>query len=88
MKLNVSNPAAVAWFIERVSSLQAQLDVEYLVLEGGERDPFEEHGLNPPKDLAREKYIQLLAEVATRIGNSAIVTAGARWGSAAKQLPC
>ncbi|KAJ8340048.1 hypothetical protein SKAU_G00346810 [Synaphobranchus kaupii] len=76
VKLNVSNPAAVAWFIERVSSLCTQLNVEYLVLEGGERNPFEEHGLRPPKALARDKYIQLLAGVATRIRNSAIVTAG------------
>ncbi|XP_061100399.1 SITS-binding protein-like isoform X2 [Conger conger] len=78
VKLNVSNPAAVAWFIERVSSLRALLGVEYLVLEGGERNPFQEHGLCPPKALARDEYIQLLAEVATRISNSVIVTAGTR----------
>ncbi|XP_035273329.1 SITS-binding protein [Anguilla anguilla] len=78
VKLNVSNPAAVSWFTEWVTSLRSQLSVEYLVLEGGERNPFEEHGLRPPEALARDKYIQLLAEMATRIGNSAIVTAGTR----------
>ncbi|KAI1889860.1 hypothetical protein AGOR_G00167270 [Albula goreensis] len=78
VKLNVSNPAAVTWFMDWVGGLQSWLDVEYVVLEGGERNPFDEHALRPPKALAGDKYIQLLAGMATRIGDSVIMTAGTR----------
>ncbi|KAG7468379.1 hypothetical protein MATL_G00142290 [Megalops atlanticus] len=80
VKLNITNPAAVSWFMDRVGSLQAHLGMEYVVLEGGERNPFEALALRPPRALAGDEYIGLFAGMATRLGNSAIVTSGTRSG--------
>lgn len=78
VKLNITNPGAVSWFLDRVGSLQAHLGMEYVLLEGGEGNLFEEQALRPPQDLSGDKYISLLADLATRIGDSTIVTAGTR----------
>lgn len=78
VKLNITNPGAVSWFLDRVGSLQAHLGMEYVMLEGGEGNLFEEQALRPPQTLAGDKYISLLADLATRIGDSTIVTAGTR----------
>ncbi|XP_073327433.1 SITS-binding protein [Pagrus major] len=78
VKLNISNPGAVSWFLDRVGSLQAHLGMEYVMLEGGEGNLFEEQGLRSPHALNGDKYISMLADLATRIGDSTIVTAGTR----------
>lgn len=78
VKLNVTNPGAVSWFLDRVGSLQTHLGMEYVMLEGGEGNLFEEQALRPPQALTGDKYISLLADLATRIGDSTIVTAGTR----------
>lgn len=78
MKLNVTNAGAVSWFLDRVGSLQAHLGMEYIMLEGGEGNLFEEQALQPPQALGGDRYISLLADLATRIGDSTIVTAGTR----------
>ncbi|XP_028264485.1 SITS-binding protein isoform X3 [Parambassis ranga] len=78
VKLNITNPGAVSWFLDRVGSLQAHLGMEYVILEGGEGNLFEEQALRPPHALGGDKYISLLADLATRIGDSTIVTAGTR----------
>ncbi|XP_070687475.1 SITS-binding protein [Pempheris klunzingeri] len=78
VKLNITNPGAVSWFLERVGSLQAHLGMEYVMLEGGEGNVFEEQALRAPQALGGDKYISLLADMATRIGDSTIVTAGTR----------
>ncbi|XP_041854016.1 SITS-binding protein [Melanotaenia boesemani] len=79
VKLNLTNPGAVSWFMDRVGSLQAHLGMEYIMLEGGERNLFEEQALRPPQALGGDRYIELLADVATRIGDSTIImTAGTR----------
>ncbi|KAM9855015.1 SITS-binding protein [Aulostomus maculatus] len=78
VKLNVTNPGAVSWFLDRVGSLQAHLGMEYIVLEGGEGNPFEEQALRPPQDLGGDKYISLLADLATRMGDTTIMTAATR----------
>lgn len=78
VKLNITNPGAVSWFLDRVESLQAHLGMEYIVLEGGEGNLFEEQTLRPPEVLSGDRYISLLADVATRMGDSTIVTAGTR----------
>lgn len=78
MKLNITNPGAVSWFLERVESLQAHLGMEYIMLEGGEGNLFEERTLRAPEALGGDRYISLLADVATRMGDSTIVTAGTR----------
>ncbi|KAF7668968.1 hypothetical protein LDENG_00273460 [Lucifuga dentata] len=78
VKLNITNPGAASWFLDRMESLQMHLGMEYIVLEGGEGNLFEEQALQPPQALAGDKYISLLADLATKIGDSTIVTAGTR----------
>ncbi|XP_034032774.1 SITS-binding protein [Thalassophryne amazonica] len=78
VKLNITNPGAVSWFLDRVGSLQAHVGMEYIMLEGGEGNLFEEQALRPPQALDGDKYISLLADLATRIGDSTIMTAGTR----------
>ncbi|XP_016888435.1 SITS-binding protein isoform X2 [Cynoglossus semilaevis] len=78
VKLNITNPGAVSWFLDRVGSLHAHLGMEYIMLEGGEGNLFEEQALRAPQDLSGDKYISLLADMATRIGDSTIMTAGTR----------
>ncbi|XP_029378523.1 SITS-binding protein isoform X3 [Echeneis naucrates] len=78
VKLNITNPGAVSWFLDRVGSLQAHLGMEHIMLEGGERNVFEEQALRPPQTLGGDKYISLLADLAARIGDSTIMTAGTR----------
>uniref|UniRef100_W5LBR6 Si:ch211-236l14.4 n=1 Tax=Astyanax mexicanus TaxID=7994 RepID=W5LBR6_ASTMX len=78
VKLNITNPKAVNWFLERVGSLHSRLGMEYIILEGGEGNPFEEQALRPPPALAGDEYVGLLAGLAERIGDNAIVSAGTR----------
>ncbi|XP_053741623.1 SITS-binding protein isoform X3 [Synchiropus splendidus] len=78
VKLNVTNPGAVSWFLDRVGSLQAHLGMEYVVLEGSEGNVFEEQALRPPEALTGDKYISFLADLAIKMGDSTIVTAGTR----------
>lgn len=78
VKLNITNAGAVSWFLDRVGSLQAHLGMEHIMLEGGEGNLFEERALRPSQSLGGDKYISLLADLATRIGDSTIITAGTR----------
>lgn len=75
VKLNLTNPEAVSWFLDRVGSLQARLGMEFIMLEGGEGNVFEEQALRPPQSLSGDRYISLLADLASRIRNT-MVTAG------------
>lgn len=81
MKLNLTNPGAVSWFLDRLGSLQTHLGMEYVTLEGGEGNLFEEQALRPPPALAGDKYIELLADLAARMGDSTVMTAATRYPS-------
>ncbi|XP_077567103.1 SITS-binding protein [Stigmatopora nigra] len=72
VKLNVSDPGAVAWFLDGVASLRAHLGMEAVALEGGERNLFEQ------TPLAADAYVALLADVASRMGVRAVLSAGTR----------
>ncbi|XP_062857487.1 SITS-binding protein [Trichomycterus rosablanca] len=78
VKLNITNPEATNWFLERVSSLHSRLGMEYIMLEGGEGNPFEEQALRTPSALTGDEYIRLLAHLAENIGHNAIVSTGTR----------
>ncbi|KAF6727857.1 SITS-binding protein [Oryzias melastigma] len=78
VKLNLTNPGAVSWFLDRLGSLQTHLGMEYVTLEGGEGNLFEEQALRPPPALAGDKYIELLADLAARMGDSTVMTAATR----------
>ncbi|KAI4894592.1 hypothetical protein NFI96_018816 [Prochilodus magdalenae] len=78
VKLNITNPEAITWFLEKVGNLHSRLGMEYIILEGGEGNPFEEQALRPPAALTGDEYIGLLAGLAERIGDNVIVSAGAR----------
>ncbi|KAJ8343205.1 hypothetical protein SKAU_G00305340 [Synaphobranchus kaupii] len=75
VKLNLSNPAAVSWLLDRAEGLQSWLDMEYVFLEGGEGAPFEGQA---PNTAAGDQYIRRLAAVAAKMGDSTVVTAGTR----------
>uniref|UniRef100_A0A673MLQ7 SITS-binding protein-like n=1 Tax=Sinocyclocheilus rhinocerous TaxID=307959 RepID=A0A673MLQ7_9TELE len=78
VKLNISNPEATNWFLDKVDSLHSHLGMEYVILEGGEGNPFEEQALRLPLAWVGDEYIRLLADLAERIGDNAIVTSGTR----------
>ncbi|KTF92835.1 hypothetical protein cypCar_00033166 [Cyprinus carpio] len=78
VKLNISNPEATNWLLDKVDSLHSHLGMEYVILEGGEGNPFEEQVLRPPLAWVGDEYIRLLADLAERIGDNTIVTSGTR----------
>ncbi|XP_026058853.1 SITS-binding protein isoform X2 [Carassius auratus] len=78
VKLNISNPKATNWFVDKVDSLHSHLGMEYVILEGGEGNPFEEQALRPPLAWVGDEYIRRLADLAERIGENTIVTSGTR----------
>ncbi|XP_048014693.1 SITS-binding protein isoform X2 [Megalobrama amblycephala] len=78
VKLNITNPEATNWFLDKVDSLHSHLGMEYVILEGGEGNPFEEQALRPPLALVGDEYIRLLADLAEKIGDNTIVTSGTR----------
>ncbi|KAJ3596091.1 hypothetical protein NHX12_002500 [Muraenolepis orangiensis] len=78
VKLNITNPAAVGWFLDRVGALQDLLAMEYVLLEGAEGSLHEGQGQGSLRPLGGERYIGLMADVAARMGESAIMTAGTR----------
>ncbi|MCI4381677.1 hypothetical protein PGIGA_G00254830 [Pangasianodon gigas] len=78
VKLNITNPEATNWFLERVSSLHSHLGMEYVMLEGGEGNPFEEKTMRHSPVLTGDEYIRLLADLAESIGDNTIVSAGTR----------
>ncbi|XP_028815122.1 SITS-binding protein [Denticeps clupeoides] len=76
VKLNLSNPEVVTWFLDKVSVLRSHLGMEYIILEGGEGDLFD--ALRPLPSVSGDEYIQYLVALAGRIGDSAILTSGTR----------
>uniref|UniRef100_A0A6Q2ZFE1 Glycosyl hydrolase family 31 C-terminal domain-containing protein n=1 Tax=Esox lucius TaxID=8010 RepID=A0A6Q2ZFE1_ESOLU len=70
VKLNISNPEAVSWFLDQVGSLKARLGMEYIFLEGAEENPVAFGG--------GDQYIGQLADVAAKIEEQAIMTVGTR----------
>lgn len=79
VKLNITNPRATNWFLDKVDSLHSHLGMEYVILEGGEGNPFEEQALRPSLAWVGDEYIRLLADLAERIGENTIVTSGTRY---------
>uniref|UniRef100_A0A4W4FS36 Glycosyl hydrolase family 31 C-terminal domain-containing protein n=1 Tax=Electrophorus electricus TaxID=8005 RepID=A0A4W4FS36_ELEEL len=78
VKLNITNPEAMNWFLDKVDILHNHLGMEYIFLEGGEGDSFEEQALWPSPALKGDVYIGLLAGLAERIGDNAIMSVGTR----------
>ncbi len=79
VKLNITNPRATNWFLDKVDSLHSHLGMDYIILEGGEGNPFEEQALRPSLAWVGDEYIRLLADLAERIGENTIVTSGSRY---------
>lgn len=73
VKLNITNPKATNWFLDKVDSLHSHLGMEYVILEGGEGNLFEE------QESVGDEYIRLLADLAEKIGDNTIVTSGTRY---------
>ncbi|TRY77601.1 hypothetical protein DNTS_024423 [Danionella cerebrum] len=60
VKLDITNPKATDWFLDKVDSLHSLLGMEYIILEGGEGNPFEEQALRTPLSPVGDEYIGLL----------------------------
>ncbi|KYO41584.1 SITS-binding protein [Alligator mississippiensis] len=78
VRLNVTSNAAVSWYLERVSLLLQKLGATYVTFEGGEGNMFLEQAIHPPRGLEGDKYVCILALMASTLGNSTIISAGTR----------
>ncbi|XP_070591895.1 SITS-binding protein-like [Erythrolamprus reginae] len=76
--LNVTNRAAVLWYLDQVKLLKQQLGAKYVVFEGSEDNIFMDQVIPPPVELRGDKYIRILASIATMLGNSSIITGATR----------
>ncbi|XP_069480227.1 SITS-binding protein-like [Ambystoma mexicanum] len=78
VRLNVTCEAAVTWYLDTVSKLQKKLGAEYVTFEGGDSNTFTEQSVHPPASLEGDSYITYFAMIASKLGNSSILTAGTR----------
>lgn len=59
--------------------MHSHLGMEYIMLEGGEGNLFEEQAIRLPSALMGDEYIRLLGHLAENIGPNTIVSAGTRY---------
>ncbi|XP_053305520.1 SITS-binding protein-like [Spea bombifrons] len=78
VRLNISSEAAVYWYLNSVSTLKNKLGAEYVTFEGVEGNVFMEQSMQPRRGLERDGYTGFLASMATKLGNSTIITASTR----------
>nr|XP_060625901.1 SITS-binding protein-like isoform X1 [Anolis sagrei ordinatus] len=74
-RLNVTNQAAVLWYMDQVRLLKQQLGAEYVAFEGGEGNLFMEQAILPPPELRGDTYAYTLALMAATLGNTSISAA-------------
>ncbi|NXJ99108.1 SP15 protein, partial [Corythaixoides concolor] len=77
-RLNVTSEAALGWYLARARHLQQALGAAYVVFEGAEGNAFLERGVPPPAELAGDRYTGALAAALATLGNTTIISAGAR----------
>ncbi|XP_053576423.1 SITS-binding protein-like [Bombina bombina] len=78
VRLNITNDAAVNWYLNSLSSLKNKLGAEYIMFEGLEGNTFVEQSFRTTKCLEGENYTGFLAALAVKLGNSTIITASTR----------
>ncbi|NXV83674.1 SP15 protein, partial [Atlantisia rogersi] len=77
-RLNVTSEAALTWYLARARGLRQALGATYMVFEGAEGNAFLEQAVPPPAELVCDQYIGVLAEALATLGNSTVISAGAR----------
>ncbi|NXR11852.1 SP15 protein, partial [Semnornis frantzii] len=77
-RLNVSSQAALGWYLTRARRLRQALGASYVAFEGAEGNAFLEQDVQPPPELAGDRYITALAAALAGLGNATVISAGAR----------
>ncbi|XP_069079130.1 SITS-binding protein-like isoform X2 [Pleurodeles waltl] len=79
LRLNVTSDAAITWYLNTVSLLQQKLGAKYVTFEGGEGNTFTEQFIQSPAALGGDNYTEYFALLASKLGDSSVVTACTRW---------
>ncbi|NWR80776.1 SP15 protein, partial [Centropus unirufus] len=77
-RLNVTSEAALSWYLARARRLQQLLGATYVAFEGAEGNAFLEQAVPPPAELVEDGYTEALAAALATLGNTTIISAGAR----------
>ncbi|NXX97797.1 SP15 protein, partial [Centropus bengalensis] len=77
-RLNVTSEAALSWYLARARRLQQLLGATYVAFEGAEGNAFLEQAVPPPAELVGDGYTEALAAALATLGNTTIISAGAR----------
>lgn len=78
-RLNVTNEAALSWYLSRARGLRHKLGATYVIFEGAEGNAFLEQAMSPPAELAGDQYAEMLAAALVTLGNATVISVGARW---------
>ncbi|NWU49447.1 SP15 protein, partial [Dromas ardeola] len=70
--------AALGWFLARAQRLRQALGAAYVVFEGAEGNALLERAVPPPAELVGDWYTAALAAALATLGNTTIISAGAR----------
>ncbi|NWQ94253.1 SP15 protein, partial [Burhinus bistriatus] len=76
--LNVTSEAALSWYLARARRLRQALGATYMVFEGAEGNAFLQQAVPPPAELAGDRYTGVLAAALATLGNTTVISAGAR----------
>ncbi|NXI36874.1 SP15 protein, partial [Galbula dea] len=77
-RLNVTSEVALSWYLARTRRLRQALGATYVMFEGAEGNAFLEQAVPPPAELAGDRYTTELAAALATLGNSTVISAGAR----------
>ncbi|NXY76601.1 SP15 protein, partial [Glareola pratincola] len=77
-RLNVTSEAALGWFLARARRLRQALGAAYVVFEGAEGNALLDRAVPPPAELVGDGYTAALAAALATLGNTTIISAGAR----------
>ncbi|OXB59555.1 hypothetical protein ASZ78_010069 [Callipepla squamata] len=77
-RLNITNEAALSWYLSRARGLTHKLGATYVIFEGAEGNAFLEQAVSPPAELAGDQYAEMLAAALVALGNATIISVGAR----------
>ncbi|POI22487.1 hypothetical protein CIB84_013765, partial [Bambusicola thoracicus] len=76
-RLNITNEAALSWYLSRARGLRHKLGATYVIFEGAEGNAFLEQAMSPPAELAGDQYAEMLAAALVTLGNATVISVGA-----------
>ncbi|XP_015718923.1 SITS-binding protein-like [Coturnix japonica] len=77
-RLNITNEAALSWYLSHARGLRHKLGAKYVIFEGAEGNAFLEQAMSPPAELAGDQYAEMLAAALVTLGNATVISVGAR----------